>query len=287
VISKLLFFLFVSFAGMMVFGFVLTPAGYLAMAAGGTFLAAVTANALAMRVFERAPLADIGLRWRHGSGRNLGLGLLFGIISAALVTIVPVLLGLAEFVPDPKNPGNLSAAVYLTLMLIIGAAGEEIMIRGYFLQLLVAHRGPALGLALTSVIFGLLHAGNLNVTRLAIVNTVAWGIVLGYAMLRSGDLWLPIGLHFGWNWSLPMAGVQLSGFTMGVTGYALRWKIPDLWSGGVYGPEAGVLTCGVVIALLFALKRTRFETAVPLLFVRPAPEVRCPEPEPPSPWPSS
>ena len=82
------------------------------------------------------------------------------------------------------------------------------------------------------------------------VNTMAWGVLLGYSFVRSGDLWLPIGLHFGWNWALPLFGVNLSGFTMEVTGYALHWKIGPVWSGGAYGPEGGVLT-SVVVVLLF------------------------------------
>ncbi len=67
-----------------------------------------------------------------------------------------------------------------------------------------------------------------------------WGLVLGYAFYRSGDLWLPIGIHFGWNWALPLVGVRVSGFTMGLTGLAVRWKAGPLWSGGDYGIEGGL-----------------------------------------------
>jgi len=66
---------------------------------------------------------------------------------------------------------------------------------------------------------------------------------------------LPIGLHFGWTWTLPVLGVNLSGFTMGVTGYSMQWKVGDLWSGGAYGPEGGLLTSAVVIALFFYLHK--------------------------------
>ena len=61
--------------------------------------------------------------------------------------------------------------------------------------------GPAEGIAS--------GARNLNFGLLPLANTILWGIVLGYSFLRSGDLWLPIGLHFGWNWTLPLLGVNL------------------------------------------------------------------------------
>jgi membrane protease YdiL (CAAX protease family) len=106
-----------------------------------------------------------------------------------------------------------------------------------------------------AVLFGLAHSPNLNFTWLALANTVLWGVVLGYAFVRSGDLWLPIGLHFGWNWTLPLFGANLSGFTMGVTGYSIEWKVGGLWSGGAYGPEGGLLTSAIVVALFFYLHR--------------------------------
>ena len=99
------------------------------------------------------------------------------------------------------------------------------------------------------------HSGNLNASPISLFNTFAMGALLGFAFLRSGDLWLPIGLHFGWNWTLPLFGVNLSGFTMGMTGYAMHWNVPALWSGGEYGPEAGLVTSMVVPVLGYALWR--------------------------------
>jgi hypothetical protein len=101
-----------------------------------------------------------------------------------------------------------------------------------------------------SVLFAFLHAGNPNVTLLGLVNTALWGVLLGYAFYRSGDLWLPIGLHVGWNWMLPLLGTNLSGFKMNVTGYAMHWNVAPLWSGGDYGPE-GSLSTSLVVLLLF------------------------------------
>jgi len=103
------------------------------------------------------------------------------------------------------------------------------------------------------VLFGLAHASNPGITPLGLFNTMAWGVLLGYAFVRSGDLWLPIGLHFGWNWALPLFGTGLSGFTMELTGYALHWRIGAVWSGGDYGPEGGILTSMVVLPLALYL----------------------------------
>ena len=132
------------------------------------------------------------------------------------------------------------------------------LFRGYGFQVLVSGIGAFATILPVAVLFGLAHSQNLNFGSLALVNTILWGVVLGYAFLRSGDLWLPIGLHFGWNWALPLLGVNLSGFTMDVTGYAMQWRtawrIGGLWSGGAYGPEGGLLTTAVAIGLFFYVR---------------------------------
>jgi uncharacterized protein len=90
-----------------------------------------------------------------------------------------------------------------------------------------------------------------------------WGVLFGYAYLRTSALWLPIGLHFGWNVALPVFGANLSGFTMGVTGLALHWNAGGnagvLWSGGDYGPEGSLLTTAIVVALFIVLHRFTVE----------------------------
>jgi len=55
--------------------------------------------------------------------------------------------------------------------------------------------------------------------------------------------------------ALPLLGSNLSGFTMGVTGYTLEWKVGVLWSGGGYGVEGSLLTTAIVVALFFVLQK--------------------------------
>lgn len=242
------------FAGLNVFGWVLALAGgYLVSSAAGVFLAGVIANALAMRIFERTHLANVGLLWNPASVRNLLYGLAGGIGAAAMVLLVPLAAGLAELAPAPGAEVHWRSLLFVSVALAFGAAGEELMFRGYGFQILLKAAGPLASILPVSVLFAFMHAGNLNITWLGLLNTGLWGLLLGLAFLRSGDLWLPIGLHFGWNWTLPLFGVNLSGFTMELTGYAIHWKIGPLWSGGDYGPEGGMLTCFVVVGLVFYL----------------------------------
>ena len=116
--------------------------------------------------------------------------------------------------------------MFLTGLLIFGAFGEEMLFRGYGFQTLVKGSGPFAALLPTSVLFAFAHAGNQNASLLGLINTFGFGLVLGYAYLRTRELWLSIALHFGWNLALVVFGLNLSGFKMGVTGYVVRWESP-------------------------------------------------------------
>jgi hypothetical protein len=141
------------------------------------------------------------------------------------------------------------------LLLFCGALGEEIAFRGFTLQFLMRGYGRWAAILGIAALFGVLHAGNPGATTMSTINTAGFGVVFGMAVLRSRDLWLPAGIHFAWNTALPFFGVGLSGITIKVTGYELIWRAGDLWSGGLYGPEASVITSMVIVVLLIAISK--------------------------------
>ncbi len=235
----------------------------------GTFAAAAVANTLALRIYERGNLSDIGLGWSAASRRNLSLGMLGGIGAALVVVLLPLILRLADFEPVPNQRLAWPSLLFVSILLLFGAVGEEMLFRGYGFQVLVKGIGAFATILPVAVLFGLAHSQNLNFGPLALFNTILWGVVLGYAYLRSGGLWLPIGLHFGWNWALPLLGANLSGFTMNVIGYAMHWNIGERWSGGAYGPEGGLLTTAVAIGLFYYVAKAPVQHQDPSLQEEP------------------
>jgi uncharacterized protein len=262
-VLKIGLYVFLAYMGMVVFYSLLVPTGMLIAGAMGTFLAASVANAIVVRIFERGQLSMVGLGWDHRSRRNIIFGVCAGILAAAAYVGPALLFRMATVEADAEYPANVSSLVFVTCVLVFGAFGEELLFRGYAFQTLVRAAGPFAALLPISVLFAAAHSGNQNVSVLGLINTFGFGVVLGYAYLRSGDLWLPIALHFGWNWALVIFGLNVSGFRMGVTGYTVRWHVPDLWSGGAYGPEASILTCGIVVALLWILHRAPLQPPEP------------------------
>ena len=236
-------------------------------AALGMFIPATLASAFVVRIYERGRLEDIGMGWSHASARQFWAGTAASAAAALLVVGVACLTRIAsiEKISDPQaafNPGQL---IFVGVLLLFGAVGEELMFRGYAFQLLAGAFGPWPVIPAFAILFALAHLANLGTWWLGTVNTGLWGLLLGFAMWRSGALWMPIGLHFGWNFILPLAGARLSGFTLGLTGYELKWKASIWLSGGEYGPEGSVLTTIACALLIVWLWRSRMHRQPSLL----------------------
>jgi membrane protease YdiL (CAAX protease family) len=221
-------FILIGWLGMVIFPFIIYPvAGILVTSAMATFAAAAVANAITVRVYERGRLSDLGLGWTATSKRELFVGFAAAMAAGVVILGGPVLTRVAFFERSPGVEHPWASLLFVSLVLLFGAAGEEMLFHGYAFQLLVRSIGAFATILPVSILFGVEHLGNPNATLLGAVNTILWGILLGFAYWRTNALWLPIGLHFGWNFTLPLFGVNLSGFTMGVTGYALHWQHPD------------------------------------------------------------
>jgi hypothetical protein len=221
----------------------------------GLAIAGLAANLLTLAVFDRRPLVDIGLHLARASGSHFLLGIALGGGIALVLLSAPLLLNEGHLVPRAHSDFTWPTLIFYLITLFFAAAGEEMIFHGYAFQCLVEKIGPYAAVIPVGVIFGLLHGDNPHATALGVLNTVLWGTLLGCAFLRSRDLWLPIGIHFGWNSVLPLFGVNLSGITMEVTRYFYQWDIPALWSGGAYGPEGGLLTTIFGAAAFYLLYR--------------------------------
>ena len=146
----------------------------------------------------------------------------------------------------------LTRAAAVLFVLLVGALAEELMFRGYPFQHLVEGIGGVGAIAVFSVLFGIVHLSNPGASIWGLINTVLIGILLAVAYLRTRALWLPWGIHFGWNatlgflFGLPVSGIRMFNVIVRVSATGPKWM-----TGGSYGIEASVTgTVAVLIGLL-------------------------------------
>lgn len=196
------------------------------------------------RLLDRRDFASLGFR----RGRGWRLDLLVGLALGGVQMLV--ILG-GEWAGGWLSVGLLDGAALVrglatgllaVAFFVLVAVGEELAFRGYLLVNLREGIGPALALALTSLLFGSFHALNPNFNLVALINITLAGLAMGYGWLVTGNLWLPMAYHFSWNFfqgpvfSLPVSGVRYGGL-LAVTD---RGTAP-LVTGAAFGPEGGLV----------------------------------------------
>ncbi|HXO16624.1 MAG TPA: type II CAAX endopeptidase family protein [Candidatus Dormibacteraeota bacterium] len=208
------------------------------------------------RVTVGKSLAAIGLGRRNAS-RDLALG---AVLGAGLFTIVVMELALSGFyrVTAVHVTRDLALAA---LLLLPSAAIEELLFRGVLFRLVEEWLGTWIALAVSAAIFGAAHAANPGATWVSsLAIALEAGVLLGAAFVVTRNLWFPIGLHFAWNFfEGPVYGTQVSGRSFLESAVDARVTGPSLFTGGSFGPEAGlfaIVTCVIVaVALLAAASR--------------------------------
>lgn len=183
---------------------------------------------------------------------DLGVGVLIPLIVMTGVFLVEWLSGGIQIVGAPFDLMALSG--YLPLQ-IFGAFFEEVIFRSLLLSGLVAILGgrkwPAI--LISAVFFGYVHLDNPGASYVSAFGNGLGGIMYGIAFLGGRNIWLPVGLHFGWNFFQgPVLGFPVSGEAYtGLIAQATTGS--NLLTGGAYGPEAGLVGMAfrfVVIAMV-------------------------------------
>lgn len=209
---------------------------------------------------DRRPFAMLGLHLGAGVAEELGRGALVGAACIAALVGVEALLGWLHPVAMAGGPAAWGrTAIEVAVLMAIAAVAEEVVFRGYAFQLLVASLGAGPAVVIASVAFGAIHAGNPGVRPLALVNVALAGALLAAACLRTRSLWVAIGLHWAWNWTMAAVfDLPVSGIVFDMPGYDLRQSGPSLLTGGGFGPEGGLLTAGLLLLVTVWAFRTRW-----------------------------
>ena len=201
------------------------------------------------RLFEHKPLGVVGLAFHPCWVKELCVGLGIGGIMMVSLGGAEALLGLARFARNTLPArAELAYGSCLFLILLITATNEELVFRGYPFQKLVESLGPPGAVAVSSAFFGLAHLGNSHHTWISTLNTMLVGIPLSIAYLRTRSLWMPVGMHFTWNYvqgfvfGLPVSGYTFSPSLLKVQVHGAAWL-----TGSEYGPEGGLLSTIVVV----------------------------------------
>lgn len=219
---------------------------------------------LLMRILDLndapVPIA-LGLPLDATALRQWVVGLIVGMELMLAIALVITVFGGIRFHLH-MGPHMMARTAAVLVLLLFGALMEELAFRGYPFQKLTESVGALGAVLLLSALFGAIHLMNPEAggwLSWGFFNTIAVGVIFALARIRTGSLWFPFGLHFGWNlFQGVVCGLPVSGLTEFSTVITASTQGPAALTGGSYGPEASA-TCSVI--LLVALPVTWYYTS--------------------------
>jgi uncharacterized protein len=200
-----------------------------------------------VRLFERRPVNELAL---EPAPRELAIGAALGF---GLITATMACLAVGGYY-RVDGVGRLPSTATLVVMGVFPAFFEEILMRGIVFRITEESLGTWLAIIISGLMFGLLHLANPGATVFAsLCIALEAGVLLAAAYMVTRRLWLPIGMHFAWNFA--QGGI----YGVAVSGIAARGLLkstltgPQLLSGGAFGPEASIFAVVVCTSTAVAL----------------------------------
>jgi uncharacterized protein len=220
---------------------------------------------LARRFLDKRSIESLGLKLNLQSLLDVLTGIGITLVQMGLIYLLMFWMGWItfegfawEFDPIPLVLKN--TLLFFMIFIFVGWS-EELLSRGYHLQTVASGLNLFWGIIISSAVFGLLHIFNPNATWVSVAGIFFAGIFFAYAYIRTKQLWLPIGLHLGWNFfegvvfGFPVSGLDIYALTR------ITVQGPEIWTGGAFGPEAGLivlpaLILGPMLIYLYIMNRT-------------------------------
>jgi membrane protease YdiL (CAAX protease family) len=255
-----------------------TPTVRLALGVSDLLVVFVTVG-LAGRFLDRRRFVDFGFHFSEDWWIDFGFGLGLGALSQMLIFLVEWTVGwvtiTGTFVTrNPAIPFPIAILLPLAVFVMVGIE-EELFSRGYQLTNIAEGMnwkriGPRWAIVIATVassaIFGTLHAMNPNATLVSTLSLIVAGVALAFGYILTGELAIPIGYHITWNFfEGNVFGFPVSGVDFGSAAFiAIEQRGPELWTGGAFGPEAGLICLAVEVlgmALIVLWVRLRHRRA--------------------------
>jgi membrane protease YdiL (CAAX protease family) len=219
---------------------------------------------------EARTIADYGLPWRRMFGAQFWQGVLLGFASVTGLLVTMRVVGVFYFGSIALHGADIwKWAIGYAFVFILVGLREEFRARGYGLFTLSAGIGFWPAAILSAAFFGYSHHGNSGEDWIGLFNAGAFGFLACLLLRRTGNLWMPIGLHTAFDWGETyFYGVANSGQTL--PGHLLNSSSsgPAWLSGGTVGPE-GSLLCTLLIIVVWLisavwLREAKYPTPAPV-----------------------
>ena len=207
------------------------------------------------KYIDASSLGALGIGWQSESLLHLSTGMVIGGICVAIIFLAGCSIGWFKVSASPfADSDSSSVPLFCGSMtdFFSAAVFEELTMRGYVYTVLNDAWGIHIAVYGSAIIFSLIHLlKHPRIPLIFTVNAFVFGVLAAQSRAVTGALWLPIGLHFGWNLAMgPIFGLPSAGREYNNGLVKSQVDGPQWVTGGNYSPDAGLL--GTVALILAA-----------------------------------
>lgn len=210
-----------------------------------------------VKLVQKEAISSLGFEKEYALSKYIK-GFFIGFFMITFSAMVLSLMGMLhiDYVGSYRVGVKAFIPVFITLIgWIVQGASEEIMIRGWLLNIISRRYNFVVGVIITSTLFGFLHIFNPNVSKLAIINIILFGIFAALYKKVDESLWGICAVHTAWNWAQGnVYGIQISGtLPLGGMLFKLKAEGPKFFTGGSFGLEGGIIVSVVLFVSILVL----------------------------------
>ena len=212
-------------------------------------LGTVSVVAMFREWVDKESFRSLGFKLKNALNESL-IGILMGILMISAGFFLLLFLHEIDWVGTEPD---LSSFLLSIILFAAVALNEELIFRGYILSNLMLSMNRYVALVVTSILFSLVHLGNDSFSWISFLTIILAGLLLGLPYIYTKSLWLPIALHFSWNF---FQGTIFGFSVSGNKEYSLITQsrpADTLLNGGNFGFEGSILSALFLSMAIVAL----------------------------------
>ena len=227
-----------------------------------SFLAFLLSILIANRLSKgwKPSLSTMGITRPIAKNTITGILIGGGLITLCFLAIIS--LGKGHVVFSSFSTSNLAISL---LIFMLVSLSEELLSRGYLLPYLRKHYGIIWAIVISSLIFTAMHLGNSHLSIVGLLSIFLAGVFMAQLRLAYSNLWVPIGMHFIWNYLQgPIYGFSVSGNATDSV-FISTFDAPSLINGGDFGIEGSIITVFILCGAILMLEYLNKEKSTPAI----------------------
>lgn len=186
---------------------------------------------------------------KQGFFKNSIIGIALGVLWLGSVITFLLLTNTMNI----QGQNNINLIWIWILAVLLNAATQELLVRGYLYQLWKQKYNVVAAIVLTTAIFTIMHAGAFEAGIIPVLNVISMSVFITLLLEYTGTLIAPIVAHFVWNaiGAIILGGVSLAPDYPNLFNSTFQGN--SLLSGGIYKIEGSIIVLIVNLILIVGL----------------------------------